>query len=288
MFLIDHQVAGEFIVIPGVQVFPEADLLPANLLRFHLRFEQVLDEFNVNEDLRLIEFDGTTERVVENPFLDLNEGLWSANGLTLTVLLHPGRIKSGLASHKFLGPALREEYRYELQARGNQEANRVVGKLGEWFPLKRFVTCNPINERIDLDNVTLCATHYVDRSMLSIQVGRVCDRLATENSLALVYNDKSVVDFDVFTDGTDTSIALSLPDGLQPGRYTIHFASDFEDACGNRFSEAFEGYSCTRRSDESTRLSFSLTSQDLALPPGTAKRLSMLRDNVDEPAELTA
>jgi hypothetical protein len=65
----------------AVQVFPSGMQIPANVLRFHLRFAQppaaVAD---VNACVRLRDGAG---QVIEHAFLDLPHGLWSADTLDL-------------------------------------------------------------------------------------------------------------------------------------------------------------------------------------------------------------
>jgi hypothetical protein len=85
-----------------IQVFPSANEIPTNLLRFHIRFEETPEVFDVSTAIRLIDSAGVA---IDHVFLDLNEGLWSSDGLTLTVMLHPGRIKTGLVASGYLGNA---------------------------------------------------------------------------------------------------------------------------------------------------------------------------------------
>src|SRR5215471_12789162 len=81
-------------------VQPSGSEVPANLLRFSIRFEARV-EGPVLRNLALTRVDGTR---IEEPFLD--QELWSPDGTVLTVLLHPGRVKSGLVAHDERGPIL--------------------------------------------------------------------------------------------------------------------------------------------------------------------------------------
>src|SRR5689334_18763356 len=81
-------------------VQPSGPEVPANLLRLSIRFKAQV-EGPVLRRLALLRADGTP---VQEPFLE--QELWSPDGTLLTVLLHPGRVKSGLIAHDERGPIL--------------------------------------------------------------------------------------------------------------------------------------------------------------------------------------
>src|SRR5262245_30788542 len=73
-----------------VAVSPSGRAVPENLLRISIRFDAA-PEGQVLRRLSLATRDG---RPLHEPFLD--QELWSPDGRVLTVLLHPGRVQSGL------------------------------------------------------------------------------------------------------------------------------------------------------------------------------------------------
>jgi hypothetical protein len=79
-------------------VQPSGSSVPANLLRISIEFESPV-EGPVLARLALLRANGQS---IQQPFLD--QELWSPNARTLTVLLHPGRIKTGLLAREELGP----------------------------------------------------------------------------------------------------------------------------------------------------------------------------------------
>ena len=90
-------------------VYPQAKVLPENLLRLYLHFSAPMGEGTVFEHLRLLDAEG---RPIPDAFRETE--LWSSDHRRLTVLLHPGRIKRGLALHEQAGPVLRAGERYTL------------------------------------------------------------------------------------------------------------------------------------------------------------------------------
>ena len=93
--------AGAAPPVPRVAwVQPSASEVPANLLRISIEFATPV-AVPVLPRLALAYADG---RPLKEPFLE--QELWSPSGKILTVLLHPGRVKSGLQAREALGPVL--------------------------------------------------------------------------------------------------------------------------------------------------------------------------------------
>lgn len=84
--------------LPSVQ--PSSGHVPANLLRISLAFDAPV-EGGILSRLALVKADGSA---IEAPFLP--QELWSPDGTILTLLLHPGRVKTGLHAREALGPVL--------------------------------------------------------------------------------------------------------------------------------------------------------------------------------------
>src|ERR1700741_1465075 len=83
-----------------VLVQPSGPEVPANLLRLSIRFATQV-EGPLLPRLSLLRADGTQ---VQTPVLE--QELWSPSGRILTVMMHPGRVKTGLKSHDENGPIL--------------------------------------------------------------------------------------------------------------------------------------------------------------------------------------
>jgi hypothetical protein len=83
-----------------VFVQPSAAEVPANLLRISIRFAAQV-EGAVLPRVSLLRADG---KEIQQPFLE--QELWSPDGKVLTIMLHPGRVKSGLNARDAMGPIL--------------------------------------------------------------------------------------------------------------------------------------------------------------------------------------
>src|SRR5689334_10909443 len=84
----------------AVLVQPSGPVVPANLLRISIRFASQV-EGPVLARIDLLRADGSK---IQQPFLE--QELWSPDGKVLTVMMHPGRVKSGLRARAQMGPIL--------------------------------------------------------------------------------------------------------------------------------------------------------------------------------------
>lgn len=119
------------------RVYPSGDEIPENLLRLSISFA-VPTATGVLERISLRAADGT---LIGQPFLD--QELWSPDGRTLTVLLHPGRVKSGLRAHDQAGRALHSGNRVTLLLDGEPLKAWRIGPARTAAPDPRRWTVHP-------------------------------------------------------------------------------------------------------------------------------------------------
>jgi hypothetical protein len=88
-----------------VAVYPTAPVVPRNLLRLHIQFDEPTPE-GASRSVRVQR--ATTGEVIAGALLALEPELWDGTHRRLTVLLDPARIKRGLAPHREAGYPLVE------------------------------------------------------------------------------------------------------------------------------------------------------------------------------------
>lgn len=93
------------------RVSPALAEVPANLLKFYIHFSEPMSRRGIGNHIQLQNEDGT---IVEQAFLEMEDGLWDGSSRRLTVFFHPGRIKRGLNFHEESGPPLEAGKRYRL------------------------------------------------------------------------------------------------------------------------------------------------------------------------------
>lgn len=97
-----------------LRVYPSAGALPENLLRFYVYFSAPMREDEALQHVRLVDERGERGEEVPGALLDPHEELWDPGRTRLTLLLDPGRVKTGLGAHNKLGRALRAGHSYRL------------------------------------------------------------------------------------------------------------------------------------------------------------------------------
>lgn len=125
-------------------VYPTADVLPENLLKFYVHFSAPMSRGDIYDHIRLVEEGG---KQVDLPFLEIDEELWDDSMKRLTIFVDPGRIKRGVLPLKDVGPALEMGKRYSLIIDSAWE-DGAGNPLKESFQ-KRFLVGAPDREPPD-------------------------------------------------------------------------------------------------------------------------------------------
>jgi hypothetical protein len=92
-------------------VYPSADVVPENLLKFYIHFSAPMSRGQIYDHIHLLEESG---KEVDLPFLQIDEELWDPAMTRLTLFIDPGRIKRGVRPLEEVGPALEAGKQYTL------------------------------------------------------------------------------------------------------------------------------------------------------------------------------
>ena len=118
---------------------------PENTLRLYVHFSGQMTRGNIYRHVKLIRDDG---REVKRPFLELDEELWSSDGLRATLFFDPGRVKRELVPREQDGPILEEGHSYALvfsrewkDAEGRLNHNKVEVLKHEQHNHQRWGSC---------------------------------------------------------------------------------------------------------------------------------------------------
>lgn len=98
-----------------IDIYPTTEVLPENLLRFYLYFSRPMGQEDILRHIAILDEAGNP---VDGAVLSNRYDLWSPDRRRLTLLLDPGRVKTGLAAHEAMGRALQPGQRYSLAIRG--------------------------------------------------------------------------------------------------------------------------------------------------------------------------
>lgn len=220
---------------PRVVAFhPSGGTLPANTLRLYVQFSRPMTPRRVHRHTRLLGPDG---REVPLAFVEVEDGLWDPNQTRLTLFLHPGRVKRGVAPGERLGAPLRagDEYRVVVDGAMADAAGVPMGQAYE----RRFRVAD------------------ADRSSPSAAALQVQPPTSPHGSVAVVLPeplDHGLLHRWVWVEdarGVRVSGGVEVGEGETrwtftpdepwiPGRYAVRFRAALEDRAGNRFDRLFD------------------------------------------------
>jgi hypothetical protein len=211
---------------PGIQMLPSGCVVPANLLRLHILFDTPPDVDFAVSSARLLD---ETGKEIAHAFLDLPNGLWSADGMRLTLILHPGRIKSGLAAQSAEGAAIKEGRSYRLEIDGGDG------------PVQLPLVIGPVATRTIDPSAWMVSTPVVaSTNPLVVQFDRVMDPAGVEVGLAVRNHHGEGVEGAWLASDDGRSARFSPAEAWRESEITISLAPDLEDIAGNRLNAAFE------------------------------------------------
>lgn len=218
LFLMGDCHAGQD-TAPVLHVRPSGAVVPSNLLRISIEFAKPVAG-EVLSRLALVHDDG---RPVEAPFLQ--QELWSPDGTILTILMHPGRVKTGLIAREQMGPQLAEGERVALTLDGQAVMQWRVGAVD---------TAGPMPSAWTLSTVRAGSREPLLVRLDGAIDGRASDSLAVADGLGHKVSGRAQL-----VDGeTRWTFTPTVP--WRAGRYALVARATLEDSAGNRLGGHFE------------------------------------------------
>jgi hypothetical protein len=216
-------------------VYPSANRLPENTLRFYVQFSGPVARGDVYRHITLVRDDGTE---VKEPFLELPEELWSADGDRLTLLFHPGRVKQGLVPREDDGPVLEAGRSYSLVVSDKWEDTEgrplLVGAK------KTFTVGPPDDQPLDAAAWALAPPRAGGDSPLIVRFPKPLDRAMLDRVVWVVDAVGTRVEGTVTVGGGERVLTFAPKKPWGKGEYRLVADARLEDPCGNRVGEPFE------------------------------------------------
>ena len=216
-------------------VYPSANHLPENTLRFYVHFSGEVARGNVYRHFKLVRDDGVE---VKEPFLELDEELWSQDGRRLTLLFHPGRVKRELVPREELGPILEAGRTYTLSISGkweDTECRPVVSGFSKTF------TAGPADESpVDPGIWALMTPRARSDAPLIVKLPKPLDHAMLGRVVWVVDARGQEVPGTLTVGGGERVLTFAPKNPWKAGDYKLMVDTRLEDVCGNRVGEPFE------------------------------------------------
>jgi hypothetical protein len=211
---------------PGLRISPQAEVLPANTLRFYIHFPRSGEAHFDRDNLRLLDEE---EGVVRDPFLVLSQELWSVDGRRLTVLMEPGRIKRGMGADPSHEPAFVVGRTYSL----------VLTALGQ-TARHTFRVSDPVLEALDETRWRVVSPTVGSLDPVVVHFDRVMDAALCADEIGVLAPSGEVVQARVSLAADGTAARLTPSHPWRAGEYRLVISERLEDVCGNRLGEALD------------------------------------------------
>jgi hypothetical protein len=217
------------------RVYPSADLLPENLLKFYVHFSAPMSRGHIYEHIHLLDAEGKS---VELPFLELDEELWNPAMTRLTLFIDPGRIKRGVRPLEEIGPALVAGGRFRLVIDGS--CRDAVGRpLAATFE-KQFSAGPPEREPLDPAKWQIIAPSKGTRDPLCIDLRRPLDHAITQRVLRIVNEAGGAIAGTVELEDEERTWKFVPAAAWARGKFNIIIPTAIEDLAGNNIGKAFD------------------------------------------------
>ena len=216
------------------RVYPTADVLPENLLKFYVHFSAPMSGGHIYEHIHLRNDAG---KDIELPFLEIDEELWNPSMTRLTLFIDPGRIKRGVLPLEEIGPALEEGRRYTLVI--DQQWNDAEGvPLKESFA-KVFRVGPPEREAID-PGLWKVSAPAGGRSPLVVAFGRPMDHALAQRLIHVTRQSGELVEGKAAVEDQERRWTFVPGRSWKAGPYRLVVQTTIEDLAGNNIGKSFE------------------------------------------------
>jgi hypothetical protein len=216
-------------------VYPSADKLPENLLRFYFHFSAPMRRGEVYKHIRLLDAAG---KPVEGPFLELDQELWDEAGRRFTLLIDPGRIKRGLKPREDAGPALEQGKSYTLEI-GRDWLDANGEPLKEAYR-KKFRVVAPDETQPDPKTWKLQAPAADKAGALVVTFPKALDHGMLGRVLAVTDDRGRKVEGTVEVTDGETGWRFTPKEAWRAGAYDLVVDTALEDPAGNSIARPFE------------------------------------------------
>ncbi|HYF00372.1 MAG TPA: hypothetical protein VEJ18_15740 [Planctomycetota bacterium] len=211
-----------------VAIYPTADRLPANLLKFYLHFSKPMREgARVFDGIRLRRSDGSE---IAEPWRRAE--LWTEDARRLTLWIHPGRVKRGVNLREQEGPVLEPGRSYTLEI-GAELLDGEGRPMGRAFT-KRFTAVEEDHEKPDPWAWRIEPPKAGTRDPLTVRFPEPLDRWLLARGLSLGVAGRPSVG------PGETSWSFTPADPWPRGELLLRIQPLLEDLAGNTPQRRFE------------------------------------------------
>ena len=216
-------------------VYPSANSLPENLLKFYVHFSAPMSQGNVYTHIHLYD---SKDRKILLPFLELGEELWNPSETRITILFDPGRIKKGLLPRENEGPVLIQGKSYKLIIQSDW-LDASGTPLKESFT-KTFSVTAPDNQIPSPNHWTVNAPKAGTKNPLMIDFSEPLDHALISRLIWIETSAQKFIEGSIVIKNAEKHWIFTPKEPWEPSDYKIVIETKIEDLAGNTVIRPFE------------------------------------------------
>lgn len=217
------------------QIYPSADVLPENLLKFYIHFSAPMRRGGIYEHIRLLD---ATGKAVELPFLEIDEELWNQDFTRLTLFIDPGRIKRGVKPLEEIGPSMEAGKSYKLVIDREWRDGNGAPLIANFE--KAFRVGPADRQPPDQTQWQVQPPTPNSREALTITFPEPMEHALASRMIAVTKELGESVLGTVALENQERRWTFTPNTAWQRGRYSIVIQTTIEDLAGNNIGKPFE------------------------------------------------
>ncbi len=226
-----------------LQVYPTANLLPENMLRFYIYFNTPMQKGQALNYIQLIDADGNIDA---QAFMEFKQELWSSDGKRLTILFDPGRIKRGVSTNMALGPALIEGNQFYLTI--STAWQDVYGQPLSEKTCKEFAVVKAYRDHLKVNGLAINKPKPNSSEPLGIHFDRVMDHALIQSMIQIEDEERKFLAGHWVTLEQEHLIQFMPENSWLKGIYRIVIDSRLEDVAGNNLHSLLDTFDSDKES----------------------------------------
>lgn len=217
------------------QIYPSADELPENLLKFYIHFSAPMRRGNIYDHIHLLDAMG---KAIELPFLEIDEELWNQDFTRLTLFIDPGRIKRGVKPLEEIGPSLEAGKTYRLVIdREWRDSNGAPLKTS--FE-KSFRVTPPDRQAPDPAQWNIATPAANSREALTISFPEPMEHALAQRMIVVATESGEPIQGTVSLENQERQWKFVPATAWRRGRHNLIIQTTIEDLAGNNIGKLFD------------------------------------------------
>jgi hypothetical protein len=216
-------------------VYPSANVLPENLLKFYLHFSAPMSGGHIYSHIHLLNSEG---KLVELPFLEIDEELWNPEMTRLTLFIDPGRIKREVKPLEDIGPALESGKSFTLVIDKEWRDGRGA-PLKETFR-KQFKVSAPDRTALNPKTWLITPGFALTKKPLQVDFKKSLDHALAQRLIWVTDDLDQRIAGTVSLSNNERHWTFTPSTPWRMGFYRLKIQTTIEDLAGNNVGKPFE------------------------------------------------